>query len=330
MALAIVPRAPEIQNNRSLALMGLERSEEALRSCDAALAIKPDYVEALNNRGIAQASLNRLDQALQSYDKAVALKPDYIEALNNKGAVLAALGRFDEALASYEAVLKFDPGSSNACYNSGWRWRTCTASRSPGLLRRRAGRQPAPSLCLERRRQCRAQSLRLGAGECPGRPPRRGHQAEQVRHFAFYLAGLQRRCFASSAVRQDLSQGQERECRDAPRGGNPYRHEKIRIAYVSSDFCDHPVAHQIVELLERHDRSRFEIYGMSLGPDDASDIRARAGSGNRSFFTMFRLMNDRDVTGLMRNWRSTSRSISMATPRTRGRHICRPARAPFR
>jgi len=50
---------------------------------------------------------------------------------------------------------------------------------------------------------------------------------------------------------------------------------KLRIAYLSSDFRFHPVAAAIVELLERHDRSRFEILGVSLGRDDASEIRAR-------------------------------------------------------
>ncbi len=41
-------------------------------------------------------------------------------------------------------------------------------------------------------------------------------------------------------------------------------HDKIRIAYVSADFRDHPVAAQIVELFERHDRTRFETIAVSL------------------------------------------------------------------
>jgi protein O-GlcNAc transferase len=57
-----------------------------------------------------------------------------------------------------------------------------------------------------------------------------------------------------------------------PKGGQP---DKIRIAYLSSDFRDHPVACLLVELLERHDRSKFEIIGISLGPDDESAIRRR-------------------------------------------------------
>ena len=57
--------------------------------------------------------------------------------------------------------------------------------------------------------------------------------------------------------------------------GRAYRHEKIRVAYVSSDFGRHPVSLQMVEMLEHHDHDRFEIFGISTGDDDASDVRAR-------------------------------------------------------
>jgi predicted O-linked N-acetylglucosamine transferase (SPINDLY family) len=50
---------------------------------------------------------------------------------------------------------------------------------------------------------------------------------------------------------------------------------RIRLGYLSSDFCEHPVGAQIVELLERHDRERFEIFGFSTGADDGSPLRAR-------------------------------------------------------
>ncbi len=46
--------------------------------------------------------------------------------------------------------------------------------------------------------------------------------------------------------------------------GERYGHERIRVAYLSADFHDHPVAHLIAGVLERHDRSRFETIGISL------------------------------------------------------------------
>jgi predicted O-linked N-acetylglucosamine transferase (SPINDLY family) len=57
--------------------------------------------------------------------------------------------------------------------------------------------------------------------------------------------------------------------------GRRHTHDRIRLAYVSADFREHAVAHQIAPLIERHDRSRFQVIGISTGPDDGSAIRAR-------------------------------------------------------
>nr|WP_321821698.1 MULTISPECIES: hypothetical protein [unclassified Burkholderia] len=58
-------------------------------------------------------------------------------------------------------------------------------------------------------------------------------------------------------------------------GKKAYGHEKIRIAYLSSDFCLHPVSMLTAELFELHDRRRFEVYGYCWSRDDGSALRKR-------------------------------------------------------
>ena len=48
-----------------------------------------------------------------------------------------------------------------------------------------------------------------------------------------------------------------------------------RVAYLSADFHRHATAHLTAELFELHDRTRFEVMGVSFGVDDKSDLRAR-------------------------------------------------------
>src|SRR5262245_50539848 len=55
----------------------------------------------------------------------------------------------------------------------------------------------------------------------------------------------------------------------------PRPRERIRLAYVSGDFRQHPVADLVAQLFEQHDRARFEVHAVSYGPDDRSSIRAR-------------------------------------------------------
>src|SRR5207244_4266896 len=56
---------------------------------------------------------------------------------------------------------------------------------------------------------------------------------------------------------------------DRPLGqGAPYRHDRIRVGYVSADFREHPVSYLIAGIFERHDRARLEVTGISIGPAD--------------------------------------------------------------
>ena len=56
-------------------------------------------------------------------------------------------------------------------------------------------------------------------------------------------------------------------------------HNRIRIAYFSSDFRSHAVSYLIAELFELHNRNCFEIYGFSLAsppPEDKMSQRLRS------------------------------------------------------
>ncbi len=57
--------------------------------------------------------------------------------------------------------------------------------------------------------------------------------------------------------------------------GRKYHHDRIRIGYVSGDFCVHAVGLLLPELLEGHDRSKFEIYGYDFSPEDGTAHRER-------------------------------------------------------
>lgn len=54
-----------------------------------------------------------------------------------------------------------------------------------------------------------------------------------------------------------------------------YDSEKIRLGYLSNEFHDHATALLLVETLEAHDRSRFEIHAYSYGQDDGKGMRRR-------------------------------------------------------
>jgi predicted O-linked N-acetylglucosamine transferase (SPINDLY family) len=57
--------------------------------------------------------------------------------------------------------------------------------------------------------------------------------------------------------------------------GRKYQHDRIRIGYVSGDLCVHAVGLLLPELLEGHDKTKFEIYGYDFSPEDGTAHRER-------------------------------------------------------
>ena len=57
--------------------------------------------------------------------------------------------------------------------------------------------------------------------------------------------------------------------------GRVYQHAKKRIGYVSGDLCVHAVGLLLAELLEGHDRSKYEIYAYDFSMEDGTPHRQR-------------------------------------------------------
>jgi tetratricopeptide (TPR) repeat protein len=54
-----------------------------------------------------------------------------------------------------------------------------------------------------------------------------------------------------------------------PRGG------RLRVGYLSRDFREHPTGRLMAGLFEDSDRSRFDLYAYSYGPDESSETQQR-------------------------------------------------------
>jgi predicted O-linked N-acetylglucosamine transferase (SPINDLY family) len=57
--------------------------------------------------------------------------------------------------------------------------------------------------------------------------------------------------------------------------GKRYKHKKIRIGYLSGDLCTHAVGLLMADLIEAHDRQKFDIFAFDFSPEDNTAYRAR-------------------------------------------------------
>ena len=294
-ALAIRPDYAEALNNRGTILHELTHFEDALASYEKALAIQPDYAEALNNRGNTLQELRRFEDALASYDKALAVKPVFAEALNNRGTMLHELKRFEEALASYDKALAIKPEYAEALNNRGYTlqelkrfdealvsYDRALAIKSDRLYGFSGLAETALKICDWKRTAWVASEIAVQVAE------------RKLIFSPFTLLGycddasMQLKC-ASSFTQDRMPTVPKPLWRDGI-----WRNDRIKLAYLSADFREHAMARLVAELFERHDRSRFEVIGLSYGPDDRSELRKRLVKAFDQFHDV-RLASDFEV-----------------------------------
>ncbi len=311
-ALCIEPNFPEALVQRGQALRLRKLPEEALESVDQALRARRDYAEAHLVRGETLRELQRFAEALASFQQALAHRADYAaaqcgighvlldlgrpaesmeaydvairmgseraEPLHGRANALRALRRFSEAVSAYDESLRLDPRNVMVHCDRAYallQWGDHDEEAIAGYVR---ALEIKPDIPFVPGQLFHAQARRA---DWSVRMPVAGPAA--------LLAGVRAGLpvcapFAFLAITDDAAAQLEcarifarEQCKiDAPRRRVLRgRHAKLRVAYVSADLREHAVSYLFTAALERHDRNRFETFGVSLRPPDASPMGKR-------------------------------------------------------
>jgi len=283
------PHAAMLHYGRANSLAMLRRVEEAIGAYDRCLALDPKSAPALYNRATALIQLQRWQDALESLDALVRKYPGMAEAWNNRSGVLHALGRREEALESLKPVLQLKPSDARSFYNAGALLLTLNRfDEAEQILGRAFQLDPNRSdtlglLVSAALRACDWPALDNLLPVLTAKVREGRLVAPPLTMLALSDDGLlQRRCSELNLQRTlaDSAVGHSTPVM----AQKAYDHPRIRIGYLSSDFGDHPVAAQIVALLERHDRARFEVFGFFTGRDDGSTRHKRIVKACDRFF----------------------------------------------
>jgi protein O-GlcNAc transferase len=307
-ALAAYDRAIALQQagyaaflNRGNALRDLGRPEEALTSYDEALRLEPDNADALCNRGNALRDLHRTDEAIGCYERVLTLNPGHADALCNRGVARKDLGQVEEAGRDFERALAIDPQHLTALNNLGDTLAQLGRHEdAAAVFGRLAEIAPEYDYAAGYAHYAQLRSCAWAGLEASSRRLVEGVRKGRRVAVPFVFVAVsespldQLRCAQTYVSHRFLA---------PPRplwSGTRYGHERIRLAYLSADFHDHAVARQCAEVFEQHDRHRFEVIGLSYGPDRADAMRARLRKGFDQFIDLA-AASDREIAERMRN-----------------------------
>lgn len=203
----------------------------ALDACELGLARFPGAAQLHNARGIALDKLGRSHEAVEAYRRALQLEPDALDAACNLAALRCKRGEVASALEILSAAARRAPDDARVLSLL-------------GDARKALGDAVAAAWCY-------AAALE-----------RAPHDAVAGSNYLLslnYTEDLR----ADELMERHRAIGQQLYPQEQTIGRGPARSdERLVVAYLSADFCDHPVATFIEPLLRSHDRRAFHIIGV--------------------------------------------------------------------
>ncbi len=299
-AIAIKPDYADAYSNRGLALQALKKFDSALESYDKAIDLKPDLAEAYSNRGLALQALKQLGAALESYDKAIELKPEYAEVYSNKGVVLQELKQLSAAVASYDKAISLRPDFAMAYVNKGVVLQELKQIDSAVSSFDQAIALQADYEYLYGMRQ-HAKMLKCDWQDF----------SHNVLELNLKIQKNEKATPSFPVLALPISLKQQYKATEIwVADKHPFNPSlgpipktaikpKIRIGYFSGEFRLHPVSILTAGLFEQHDKTRFELFAFSFGPNIQDAMRQRIANAFDNFYDVS-AKNDEEVALLTR------------------------------
>ncbi len=242
------------------------RLAEAERGYREILHVQPGHADSLHLLGVLALQTGNPEPALELIQRAVALRPDGAVYRNNLGQVLERLGRIEDAARAYEAAIELDPLDAEPVNNLG---------RLLERQERLADAETHYRRAIELNSQYAEPQINLGnvlkdRGELDGAIAAYLRATElrpdlSVLHSNLLLTLHYHPDYSPADIAHEHRQWAERHAVPLAAAQHPHKNDpkperRLRIAYMSPDFREHPVARFILPLLENHDREQFEVF----------------------------------------------------------------------
>jgi len=291
------PNNPHVLFNYANVLHALNKTNDALVWLEKTIALSPNFADAHLNRGAILIARQELHGAIAEFDRAIAIAPSSA-AFANRGSAFKQLGQLEEAHDNYRRAVELAPSDpqnhfvlSEILTDMG-RHDEALESLEKTVALNKAFPFALSKLVASRRRRADWRSFEREQSSLEEAVESR----VVIDPFTFFHVSSspahQLTCARTYVANLALERGAA-----IPKTPSPA--SRLRIAYMSADFRNHATANLMVGLLEKHDRTRFDITAISYGPDDGSKTRSRLKAAFEHFEDVNHLTNE-DVAKLIR------------------------------
>jgi protein O-GlcNAc transferase len=251
-ALKIYQDHPILLNNIGNILLALGDIKQAVQFLTKAIELDHSYVDPLNNLANAYRSLGKLEDAAKTYLRAIEINPNIAEIHFNLAGLLAYLDKTEQSITYYKNTLQLDPGNVAAASTLHHQLRCLCDWNEIGDLEQRLN-HIFKSAEIQKLDDLGSPFVTVSRSDDPSQS---------------YLAATvaSRKIVNALAVPINKKSFSKRKTQK----------QRIKVGYLSDDFCDHAVMHLLSGVLREHNKKQFEIVCYSYGRNDKSIYRQQA------------------------------------------------------
>jgi protein O-GlcNAc transferase len=253
------------------------KHKEALKAHENALRLAPNSAQGLTNKGVTLRALKRLEEALECHNKAISIVPDFVDAFINRGGVLMDMKGYEYAARCFAHVIKLKPDFAPAYLKLSEAEREMNQSEKAIISAEKAFRlDPKLKNCFTNRYTLGAELCAWSDYDKDVQHIRQMIQDGSIDISPFTIHGTWNdRSVQLAAGLNNGALYEKNWAQNPPHIFSKVARPKIRLAYISGDFKNHPVSQLVTGLLENHDREKFEIIAFSLGVNTNDDFHKR-------------------------------------------------------
>lgn len=290
----------EVYYNRGITYGLMKRYDDEVSDYHLALALNPHSTESLINLSLAYSLQGNSDKSFEYITKAIEKDNRNPTALAIRAGVFFDRKMFDKAADDCRLALSINPEHPEALSNMAALFEQIRKIEDAvSLLTRLLKHDPNYPFALGRLAHLEAMSNNWK--EVERHLPVIRHQllSKEKVISPFFLLGMCDQPELHLLAAQILL-AESFPPHNFPVTKSLHGHHLHRIAYVSNDFHAHATSMLLVGLLEEHDRSRFEIFAISYGPDDDSEMRKRVQASVDKFIDVSG-KSDKEIAGIIKN-----------------------------
>lgn len=277
------PRHPHANNNLGILLRTAGRRDDAIACYRQAIAAMPEDAGVRSNLGALLSDLGQNREAAILLATALALRPDYAEGWFNLSNILRSLGNATAGRAACERALTIRPAFPEALANLG-DFIKVTGELSAAVERFAAALRLRPTMAeaLNNLGEVLKEQGRVADAIAVFRQALDAHPGHALIHSNLLFALHYVADVPPETIHRAHVQWGERHARPlvpaAPVFANDRSPDRrLRIGYVSPDFCTHSCAFFSEPLLRAHDRRAVEVFCYPTSRrQDATTARFRA------------------------------------------------------